>query len=179
MRRRLLLAAALALFAAGSSAQALRPWNGGAAPPLELTDVDGTVRRLADYRGKAVLENFWATWCGPCREEMPSIESLRLSLQGKPFEVLGVNVGQSPRVARDFGEKLMLGFPLLLDRDTRTAKAWGARVLPASFVVGPDGAIRYSYYGDLDWAAPEVRAKIEALFPREALNTALELERKP
>ena len=170
--RRWLLGAALALLAASASAQALRPWSGGAAPPLELTDVDGTPRRLADYRGKAVLVNFWATWCGPCREEMPSIESLRLSMQGKPFVVLAVNVGQSARVARDFGDKLMLGFPLLLDRDTRAAKAWGARVLPASFVVGPDGAIRYSYYGDLDWAAPEVRAKIEALLPREPLHTA-------
>ena len=171
--RRAVLFAVLALLAAGAHAQALRPWGGGAAPALELADVDGTLRRLADYRGKAVLVNFWATWCGPCREEMPSIESLRLSMEGKPFVVLAVNVGQSPRVARDFGEKLMLGFPLLLDRDTRAAKAWGARVLPASFVVGPDGAIRYSYFGDLDWSAPEVRAKIEALLPREALNTAV------
>jgi len=170
--RRLLLGMALLLAASGAPAQALRPWGGGATPPLELSDVDGTPRRLADYRGKAVLVNFWATWCGPCREEMPSIESLRLSMMGKPFEVLAVNVGQSPRVARDFGDKLMLGFPLLLDRDTKAAKAWGARVLPASFVVAPDGVIRYSYYGDLDWSAPEVRAKIEALLPREALNTA-------
>jgi peroxiredoxin len=171
--RRLVLCAVLALVASGAAAQALRPWRGGAAPPLELKDVDGTLRRLADFRGKAVLVNFWATWCGPCREEMPSIESLRLSMKDKPFVVLAVNVGQSPRVARDFGDKLMLGFPLLLDRDTKVAKAWGARVLPASFVVGPDGAIRYSYYGDLDWAAPEVRAKIDALLPREPLNTAV------
>jgi len=170
--RRALLLLAMTLAAASAHAQALRPWGGGAAPALELADVDGTVRRLADYRGKAVLVNFWATWCGPCREEMPSIEVLRLSMKDKPFVVLAVNVGQSPRVARDFGEKLMLGFPLLLDRDTRVAKAWGAKILPASFVIGPDGAIRYSYFGDLDWSGPEVRAKIEALLPHEALNTA-------
>jgi peroxiredoxin len=169
---RWLAGAALALFAAAAFGQSLKPWSGGATPALELTDAAGAVHRLSDYRGKAVLVNFWATWCGPCREEMPSIESLRLSMQGKPFAVLAVNVGESGRVARDFANKLMLDFPLLLDRDTRTAKAWGARVLPASFVLDPQGRIRYSYYGDLDWAAPEVRAKIEALLPRESLRSA-------
>ena len=169
---RWLAAAALALFTAAALAQSLKPWAGGAAPALELTDTNGAVHRLADYRGKAVLVNFWATWCGPCREEMPSIEALRLSLQGKPFVVLAVNVGESGRVARGFADKLMLDFPLLLDRDARAAKAWGARVLPASFVVDPQGKIRYSYYGNLDWSASEVRAKIEALLPREPLRSA-------
>jgi len=172
LTRRWLACAALALFSVASSAQSLKPWSGGATPALELTDASGALHRLADYRGKAVLVNFWATWCGPCREEMPSIEALRLSLEGKPFVVLAVNVGESGRVARNFADKLMLDFPLLLDRDTRTAKAWGARVLPASFVLDPQGHIRYSYYGDLDWSAPEVRGKIEALFPRESLRSA-------
>ncbi len=171
MRRRL-LAAALAIFAASAGAQALKPWRGGATPPLELTDADGKLQRLADYRGSAVLVNFWATWCGPCREEMPSIEALRQSMKGKRFAVLAVNVGESGRVARGFAQKLMLGFPLLLDSDTRTAKAWGARVLPASFIVGPDGAIRYSYYGELDWSGDEARARIEALFPKDRTRAA-------
>jgi peroxiredoxin len=170
---RWLAGAALALFTAASFAQtSLKPWTGGAAPALELADAEGAMHRLADYRGKAVLVNFWATWCGPCREEMPSIESLRLSMEGKPFAVLAVNVGESGRVARGFAQKLMLDFPLLLDQDARTAKAWGARVLPASFVLDPQGRIRYSYYGDLDWSAPEVRAKIEALLPKERLRSA-------
>jgi peroxiredoxin len=172
LTRRWLAGAALALFAAAASAQSLKPWSGGATPALELTDAEGAVHRLSDYRGKAVLVNFWATWCAPCREEMPSIESLRLSMQGKPFAVLAVNVGQSGRVARDFGRKLMLEFPLLLDQDTRTAKAWGAKVLPASFVIDPQGKIRYSYYGDLNWSSPEVRAKIEALLPQDRLRSA-------
>ena len=169
---RWLLAAVLALLAAGAGAQSLKPWSGGPTPRLELSDAEGNPQRLADYRGKAVLVNFWATWCGPCREEMPSIEALRSSMEGKPFVVLAVNVGESGRVARDFARKLMLGFPLLLDRDTRTAKAWGARVLPASFVVGPDGVIRYSYYGDLDWSAADVRRKIEALLPKDRMRSA-------
>jgi peroxiredoxin len=160
LRLTFLLLLALALPA---SAQGLKPWSGGATPPLELGDVDGKVHRLADYRGKAVLVNFWATWCGPCREEMPSMEALRVAMQGKPFVVLAVNVGEGARAARSFGEKMSLGFPLLLDRDTSTTRAWSARVLPASFVVGPDGTIRYSYLGAIDWASAEVRAAIEDL----------------
>jgi peroxiredoxin len=158
----LVLLVALALPAWG---QDLKSWSGGSTPALELTDVEGTVHRLSDYRGKVVLVNFWATWCAPCREEMPSIEELRLAMQGKPFAVLAVNVGESARVARGFAAKMPLGFPLLLDRDTRTTKSWGARVLPATFVVGPDGRIRYSYFGALDWARADVRAAIERLVP--------------
>jgi peroxiredoxin len=155
-----LLLLALALPA---SAQALKPWSGGVTPALELTDAHGKLHRLADYRGQAVLVNFWATWCVPCREEMPSMERLRGALKGKPFVVLAVNVGEGARAARAFGEKTGLTFPLLLDPETKTTRAWNARVLPASFVVGPDGRIRYSYFGAIDWAREDVRQAIENL----------------
>jgi peroxiredoxin len=159
------LAFVLLLLALPASAQDLKPWSGGATPPLELADVDGKVHRLADYRGKAVLVNFWATWCAPCREEMPSMEALRVAMQGKPFVVLAVNVGEGARVARDFASSMALGFPLLLDRDTRTAKAWSARILPASFLVGPDGKIRYSHFGAIDWGQADVRKTLQRLMP--------------
>jgi peroxiredoxin len=158
----LLLALALAFPAA---AQPLKSWKGGAAPGLELEDLEGKLHRLSDYRGKVVLLNFWATWCEPCREEMPSMEALRSRMQGKPVVVLAVNVGEGARVARGFGEKMQLRFPLLVDRDTKTSKSWGARILPASFVLGPDGAIRYSHLGAIDWNAPEVATAIERLMP--------------
>jgi peroxiredoxin len=156
----------LSAFTAALQAQPLKPWDAGATPALELSDTEGHGHRLADYRGRVVLVNFWATWCAPCRAEMPSIERLRRSLDGRPFVVLAVNVGESARAARDFGASMPLGFPLLLDRDTRIAKAWGARILPATFVVGPDGAIRYRHFGELDWARDDVRAAVEKLMPR-------------
>jgi peroxiredoxin len=149
-------------------AEALRPWTGGATPALELAEPDGTVRRLADYRGKAVLVNFWATWCEPCRAEMPSMERLRQAMAGRPFAVLAVNVAESGRVARDFADKLPITFTVLLDRDGRVTRAWGARVLPASFLIDANGAIRYSYFGELDWSSHEVRLRIESLLPQDS-----------
>ena len=159
---RLVLALLLAL-ALPAGAQGLRPWTAGPTPALELQDAAGAPHRLADYRGSVVLVNFWATWCEPCSEEMPSMERLRAALQGKRFVVLAVNVGEGARAARAFGEQMALGFPLLLDGDTKTARAWGARLLPASFVVGPGGDIRYSYLGAIDWNRDDVRAAIEGL----------------
>jgi peroxiredoxin len=84
-------------------------------------------------------------------------------MEGKPFVVLAVNVGESDRVARDFAEKLPVTFTVLLDRDGGATRAWRARVLPASYLIDPDGVIRYSYYGDLDWSSDAVRARVESL----------------
>jgi thiol-disulfide isomerase/thioredoxin len=158
---------ALAALATPAPAQALKPWS-GATPPLELSDIAGVRHTLADYRGKAVLVNFWATWCVPCREEMPSIERLRASLEGRPFAVLAVNLAEPESRVRKFLENLEqqampLRFAILMDRDTKTAKAWQAKLLPATYVIGPDGAIRYRHLGELDWAKPEVRDAILAL----------------
>jgi peroxiredoxin len=163
LRFALVLLVALALPA---SAQPLKQWKGGATPALQLQDVDGKLHRLADYRGKVVLLNFWATWCAPCREEMPSMQSLRESLEGRPFAVLAVNVGEGERAARDFGEKMALRFPILLDRDMTATRAWSARVLPASYVIGPDGKVAYSYLGAIDWSSPQVKSALERLMPR-------------
>jgi thiol-disulfide isomerase/thioredoxin len=163
LKAALILLVALALPAYG---QALKEWKGGATPALELEDVDGKVHRLGDYKGKVVLLNFWATWCGPCREEMPSMQSLGDSLKSRPFAVLAVNVGEGPRAARAFGEKMALRFPILLDQDMKTTRAWSARVLPASFVIAPDGKVAYSYLGAIDWNSPEVRTRLERLMPR-------------
>src|SRR5690242_9980366 len=122
------------LFAAcAAQGQGLKPWPGGPTPPLALGDLAGREYRLADYRGKVVVVNFWATWCEPCREEMPSMKALRASLAGRPFEVLAVNLGEPESRVRRFLEQVPLDFPVLLDRDSAVAKAWRARVLPASF----------------------------------------------
>ena len=119
------LALAVLLPAAGvASAQDLKPWSGGATPPLELADLDGRVQRLADYRGKVVLINFWATWCEPCRDEMPSLQRLQKRFAGKPFVVLAVNVGESEARIGEFLQKLPLDFTFLRDHSSAAMKAW-------------------------------------------------------
>ena len=158
--RFLALLLALALPAA---AEELKPWAGGATPPLELADLRGRKHSLADYRGKVVLVNFWATWCEPCREEMPSMERLRVSLAERPFAVLAVNLAEPESRIAKFLDTVPVGFPILLDRDTKTTRAWQAKVLPATYIVGPDGAIRYRHVGALDWSKPQVRKLILGL----------------
>jgi peroxiredoxin len=134
-----------------------------ATAPLQLTDANGASHRLSDYRGKVVLLNFWATWCEPCRAELPSIERLRVALAGKPFVILAVQMGGSARTARDVGEELGLRFPLLLDRDSSVTAAWGVTILPASFLIGRDGKVAFSHTGELDWSNAEARRRVEAL----------------
>ena len=168
---RLLLGLLLAVAASVAGAQELRPWSGGAAPPLLLQDLDGRKHRLEDYRGKVVLINFWATWCEPCRDEMPSMNKLRAALGGMPFAVLAVNLAEPESRIKRFLEQVPLDFPVLLDRDTATAKAWKARILPASFLVGPDGRIRYSVLGEFDWTQERVREAIVKLLPPGSVPT--------
>jgi len=145
----------------------LRRWDGGPTPALELEDLTGQVHRLADYRGKVVLVNFWATWCEPCRAEMPSIDGLRSALEGQPFQVLAVNLAEPLSRIEKFLGAMPLGFPLLRDRDGSVAKAWRARLLPASFLIGRDGRIRYVAFGELDWTSDAVRARVTDLLKEE------------
>jgi peroxiredoxin len=160
------LAAALLVMLCGAAAAAdLKLWTGGPPPALALKDLDGRQHRLADYRGKVVLINFWATWCGPCREEMPSIQELKNKLAGRPFVVLAVNLDEPESRIRKFLTQMKLDFPILLDPDRNVAKGWNARILPATFIVGPDGRVRYSLVGEMDWANEHIVARISELLP--------------
>jgi thiol-disulfide isomerase/thioredoxin len=153
------------LAATPSGAADLKPWSGGPTPGLELRELDGPGHRLADYRGKVVLVNFWATWCVPCRDEMPSIQRLKEKLAGRPFEVLAVNLDEPEARVRKFLTQMKVDFTVLLDPGKKAARAWEARILPASFVIGPDGRIRYTLMGDLDWGHDRVVSHITELLP--------------
>lgn len=88
---------------------------------------------------------------------------LRASLASRPFEILAVNLGEPETRIERFLEKIPLDFPVLLDRDMARAKEWKARVLPASYLLGPDGRIRYSHRGDLDWTSDDIRQLVERM----------------
>lgn len=159
----MLLAGAAAQPAAGE--RPLAPWSGGPAPALELRDLDGRVRTLGEFRGKVVVVNFWATWCEPCRDELPSLDRLRAHFAGQPFEVLAVDVGEGEARVREFLRTAPVSFPVLLDRDSVALKAWRVRGLPATFILDPGGGVRYSFLGERDWADDPVKAVVRALLP--------------
>ena len=157
---------AIRLLLAGAAAAAdLKPWTGGPAPALALKDLDEKSHRLSDYRGKVILVNFWATWCGPCRDEMPSIQELKNKLAGKPFVVLAVNLDEPESRIRKFLAPMKLDFIFLLDPERKVAREWGARILPASYVIGPDGRIRYSLIGEINWGHDIMVSRISELLP--------------
>lgn len=152
---RLLLALLLSFFTSAvlcAPSSALTPLIGNPAAPLVLKDPKGVTIDLARYRGQVVLVNFWATWCEPCRQEMPSIQRLRERLAGKPFTVLAVNVDEPDSRVRQFLAKTQLELPVLLDPGKTVTRAWAVRVLPTTFLVGPDGRARYRLVGDIDWS---------------------------
>ncbi len=141
-------------------------WPGGPTPPLVLKDLDGRPYDLAQARGKAVLINFWATWCPPCRDELPTLQQLRESLRGRPLDIVTVNVAEGESRVKRFAAELPLSLPVLLDRDAEAQHAWKVRGLPATFIVDAAGTIRYWYLGELDWAQPKVRHTIESVLPQ-------------
>jgi len=147
-----------AIAAGGSSAPGSRlaPWGDGPTPALALSDLAGRAHALPQYRGKVVVLNFWATWCEPCRDEMPSLQRLARHLAGQPFAILGVNYGESDVRVADFAKRLALDFPVLLDPNQDAPRAWRVRVLPASFVVDGEGRVRYRVVGEIDWMSREV-----------------------
>ena len=148
-----------------AAAGELKPWSGGATPPLALRDLQGKEHKLADYRGKVVVLNFWATWCDPCREEMPSMQRLQDKLAGKSFAILAIDYGEGAPRIQDFLKKVPVRFTVLLDRDTTTATAWKVKVLPTTLVLDAQQRIRYSVVGDLEWDSQFVEDTIKRLLP--------------
>jgi len=155
------VAAAGTAWAAGGT---MKPWPGGATPPLSLRDLDGKEHKLEDYKGKVVVLNFWATWCDPCREEMPAMQRLQEKLAGK-LVVLAVDYGEGPPRIKDFLKKVPVRFTVLLDRDTSAATAWKVKVLPTTLVIDPDQKVRYVAVGDVGWDTQAVEEQMRKLLP--------------
>ena len=162
LRALALLAVMLATTAAGAETQ-MKPWAGGTTPRLALVDLEGKAVDLKGLKGRVVLVNFWATWCEPCRDEMPALERLRARLKGRPFELLTVNYGESNARAADFIAKLQLSVPVLLDPEKRAAEAWKVKGLPMTFLVDAAGTVRYWTFGERDWSEGEAFGTVERL----------------
>lgn len=175
MMRALLALLCLVLFPPLLAAAELKPVTPRPAPPLVLQDLNGKRHDLADYRGKVVLVNFWATWCPPCRAEMPSMQRLKTMMRDKPFAILAVDMAETEKEIRDFLKEFRdatIDFTILLDPRGEAMKAWKVHVFPTSFVVDAEGMIRYAVAGSLEWDEADPTGKIDGLLPQAATSPA-------
>lgn len=144
--------------AAGLEARASVP-----APELQALDLQGQPKTLGDYRGRVVLLNFWATWCPPCRREMPSMERLRQKMQGRSLEIVALDSAEPIEDVRTFLATLKLAFPILLDPEGVNTRRWKVYALPTTFLLDGEGRIRYVLKGGAEWDEGEALQAIEGL----------------
>jgi peroxiredoxin len=121
--------------------------TGGAAPDFTLKSVSGGNLKLSEYRGEVVLINFWASWCGPCRQEMPALDELHNRYHSLGFTVLGVNVEEDSREAREILNDLQVSFPVLLDNSSMVSRLYDIVAMPSTVLVDRNGNIRYLHKG--------------------------------
>jgi peroxiredoxin len=141
-----------------------RPAIGAPAQDFRLMDLDGTFHSLARHQGKVVFLNFWATWCGPCKVEMPAMEALYQAFRPQGLEILAVSVDQQgAAVTRPFKEGMGLSFPILHDSDYQVGLIYGARTLPMTYVIDRKGIIRQRVFGARDWNSSEARQLMREL----------------
>ena len=133
---------------------------GSMAMPFELTSLEGKVIRLSDLAGKVVLVNFWATWCGPCKEEMPSLARLQRQLDPKKFILLTVTTDLQRQGIAQFLSHAGVTLPVLFDEDQEVSRSFMVRGLPTTVVVGRDGTLLGRAVGPRVWDSPEAVAMI-------------------
>jgi thiol-disulfide isomerase/thioredoxin len=146
------------------AAYVVRPWpTGKPAPALGLTDLDGKAWNLSALQGQVVVLNFWASWCEPCRAEMPSLELLAAQHERNGLTILAVNYKEPLPTIKRFLDVLPFSLPILLDRDGDAASDWTPRVFPTTVLINRDGVPQQSVIGELDWMDDTGRALVEPL----------------
>jgi thiol-disulfide isomerase/thioredoxin len=144
-----------------------------AAPGFSLEDIDGKSHALEDYHGKVIMLNFWATWCPPCRHEIPSMDSIYQDLGDQGFVVLGINEFEDPdHVFAYMGQlEVFPSFPVLFDLDSKVSQLFGVKGLPTTLLINKRGEVAYRAVGGRDFDHPEVRAIVGKLLAEESWRT--------
>ena len=149
----------------GSSTKQTMPSENQPAPEIVVNGLNGSPLKLSDLKGKVVLLNFWATWCPPCREEIPSMIKLNKAMTGKPFQMVAVSIdeGGKPAIESFFQTSDFSDLPTYTDPDSRAAKAYDITGVPETFVINKNGIIVKKVIGPLAWDSPDVAAFLEGL----------------
>jgi len=134
-----------------------------ATPALGLQTMDGALWKLADDRGHPVLLNFWATWCEPCRAEMPSLEQLAQAQQQAGLRVIAVNYKEGEPAVRRFVSGIQLKLPVVRDADGAAAKAFGLNIFPSTVAIDREGRARFIVVGEMDWSGAAGRDVLREL----------------
>ncbi len=133
------------------------------APAFSLKDMDGETHRLSDFRGKAVIVNFWATWCPPCRAELPSMNRAWTNLKNDDVVMIAINVGEDEDTIFSFMGDYPIDFLTLMDQDSRVIGNWPVKGLPTTFVVDPQGQLIYRAIGSREWDDPNLLEMVRQL----------------
>ena len=142
----------------------LKPYRGDLRQPtIELTDMQGKTHRLEQYRGNIVLVQFWATYCTPCRTEMPTMNRLIEKMRDQPFQILTVNMAESRAQVQAFIDEVPVDFPVLLDADGATLGRWKVFAAPANFLLDKRGRITHTLYGAIEWDSAEMVSRLTEL----------------
>jgi thiol-disulfide isomerase/thioredoxin len=150
-----------------------RPWpRGKRVPLLELDALDGPRWRLSAQRGRVVLVNFWATWCEPCRAEMPALARLAQQREAEGLSVVAANYREGASAIQRFFERLGVSLPVILDRDGAAAAAWTPRVLPSTVIFDRQGHPAGVLVGELDWEGGAAQALLDPLLAAPAIRKA-------
>lgn len=164
MIKRLLILAVLFSMSAMLQAANLKPVEGNvAAPALVLKDLQGKTHDLKDYKGQVVLVQYWATYCGPCRQEMPSMNKMMTKMGDVPFKILAVDMGETEAEVKQFVSEVKPDFTILMDEDGKSIGDWKVFAAPSNFIVGPEGNIRYTLFGGVEWDSDELIEKLKSV----------------
>lgn len=148
-----------------SSNNQVTPSENRPAPEIIVNGMNGSPLKLSELKGKVVLLNFWATWCPPCREEIPSMIKLNKTMAGKPFQMVAVSIdeGGKPAVESFLQTSGFSELPVYMDTENRAANTYGITGVPETFIINREGVIVKKIIGPLAWDSPDVASFLESL----------------
>lgn len=145
-------------------AASLKPYTGkGPTPDLKLEDLNGKIHDLNDYTGHVVLVQFWATYCTPCRTEMPSMNQLMKKMGDVPFKILAIDMGEEKDEVIKFVDEVKPEFTILMDPSGEAIASWRVFAAPSNFIVDAQGKIRYTLFGGIEWDSDQLVELLKSL----------------